>query len=79
MKRGLLKILYIAMVFILISPIVFPTINYATNVENIQVDETNEELENETIKEKIKEDDEKQISDKNSDEEEIETKEEKEE
>ena len=77
MKKGLLKILYIAMVFILIFPIVFPTINYATNVENIQVDETNEELENETIKEKTKEDDEKQKSDINSDEEEIEKKEEK--
>ena len=54
MKKGVLKSLCIEMIFILIFTIAFPTINYATNIENIEKDITNEKSENETVEESTK-------------------------
>ena len=52
MKKGLLKTLCTAMVFIFIFTIAFPTINYATDIEK---DITNEEVENEKMEKKTDE------------------------
>lgn len=74
MKKGLLKILCMEMIFILIFTIAFPTINYAySNINDIEENTTNKDIENETIEEEIKEDDKEQKEDINKEEKEVKT------
>ena len=56
MKKGLLKVLSVTIIFMMIFTVAFPTINYAySNINDIEEYTTNENVENEKTEKQTEE------------------------